>query len=131
MQSWQLDHQVLQADDCDRSVSLRAALGYLYLLHHICFSLGVSWSTGQQLQPWFPVVGSSFASTALLHGGDTGTRGNSIEERRQENMRRKKKRKRKKDGSRRSENREGQGESKKEETENDEPEETWDRGRGA
>ena len=61
MQPWQLDHQVLKADDCDRSVSFRAALGFLYLLHQT--SLGVFWSTGQQLQPWFPVVWSSSAST--------------------------------------------------------------------
>ena len=30
--AWQLNHLVLQADDCGRSVSFRAALGFL-----ICF----------------------------------------------------------------------------------------------
>ena len=63
MQPWQLDHQVLQADDNGRSVSFQAALGFFYLLHQT--SLGVSWSNGQQLQLWFPVVRSSFASTVL------------------------------------------------------------------
>ena len=60
MQPWQLDHQVLQADDCGRSVSFPAALGFPYLLRKT--SLGVFWSIGQ-LQPWFPVVWSSSAST--------------------------------------------------------------------
>ncbi|WP_419595894.1 hypothetical protein, partial [Thiolapillus sp.] len=60
MQPWQLDHQVLQADDCGRSVSFRAALGFPLLRQT---SLGVFWSTSQQLQPWFPVVWSSSAST--------------------------------------------------------------------
>ena len=58
MQPWQLDHQVLQADDCGRSVSIRAALGFPYLLRQT--SLDVFWSTGQ---PWFPVVWSSSVST--------------------------------------------------------------------
>ena len=61
MQPWQLDHQILQADDCGRSVSIRAALGFPYLLRQT--SLYGFWSTGQQLQPWFPVVWSSSAST--------------------------------------------------------------------
>ena len=61
MQPWQLDHQVLQADDCGRSVSFGTALGFPYLLRQT--SLGVFWSTDQQLQPWFPVVWSSSAST--------------------------------------------------------------------
>ena len=61
MQPWQLDHQVLQADDCGRSVSFRAALGFPYLLHQT--SLDVFWSTGPQLQPWSPAVWSSSAST--------------------------------------------------------------------
>ena len=70
MQPWQLDHQVLQADDYDTSVSFRAALGFPYLLSQT--NLGVFWSTGQQLKPWFPVVWSSSASTVpqalqLLH----------------------------------------------------------------
>ena len=39
MQPWQLDHQVLQADDCGRSVSFRAALGFPYLLHQTCFGV--------------------------------------------------------------------------------------------
>ena len=51
----------LQADYCDRSISFRAALGFSYQLHQT--SLGVFGSTGQQLQPWFPVVWSSSAST--------------------------------------------------------------------
>ena len=54
MQPWRLDLQVLQADDCGRSASFRAALGFPYLLHQL--SLGVSCSTDQQLQPWFPAV---------------------------------------------------------------------------
>ena len=61
MRPWQLDHQVLQADDCGRNVSFRAALGFPYLLRQI--RLGVFWSTGLQLQPWFPVVWSSPAPT--------------------------------------------------------------------
>ena len=61
MRPWQLDHQVLQADDCGRNVSFRAALGFPYLLRQI--SLSVFWSTGQQFQPWLPVVWSSSAST--------------------------------------------------------------------
>ena len=39
----------------------RAALGFPYLLRQT--SLGVFLSTGQQLQPWFPVLWSSSAST--------------------------------------------------------------------
>ena len=62
-QPWQLDHLVLQADDFGRSVSFRAALRFPYLLRQT--SLGVFWSTGQRLQPWFPVVWSSSASTVL------------------------------------------------------------------
>ena len=62
MQPWQLDHQILEADDCGRSVSFRAATGFPNLLRQI--SLCVSWSIGQQLQPWFPAVWSSSASTA-------------------------------------------------------------------
>ena len=58
--AWQLDHQVLQADDCGRSVSFRAVLGFSYLLRQT--SLNIFWSTGQQLQPLFPVVWSSSAS---------------------------------------------------------------------
>ena len=61
MQLWQLDHQVLRPDNCGRSVSIRAALRVPYLLRQA--SLGVFWSTGQQLQPWFPVVWSSSAAT--------------------------------------------------------------------
>ena len=38
----------------------RAALGFSHLRHQT--SLGVFWSTSQQLQPWFPVVWSSSAS---------------------------------------------------------------------
>ena len=34
-------------------------LGYLFRQ----ISLGVFWSTGQQLQPWFPAIWSSSAST--------------------------------------------------------------------
>ena len=64
MQSWQLDHRVLQADDCGRSVPFRAAPRFLYLLYQT--SLGVFWSTGQQLQPWFPVVPSSFSCSAVF-----------------------------------------------------------------
>ena len=60
MQPRQIDHQVLQADDCGRNVSFRAALGFPYLLRQT--SLGVFWSTGQQLQPWFLVLWSSSAS---------------------------------------------------------------------
>ena len=63
MQLWQLGHQVLQADDCGRRVSFGAALGVPYILYQI--SLGVFWSTGQQLQQWFPVVWSSSASIVL------------------------------------------------------------------
>ena len=54
-------HQVLQADDCGGSTSFRAALGFPYVLHQTILS--VFWSTGQQLQPWFPVVWSSSTST--------------------------------------------------------------------
>ena len=61
MQPWQLDHQVLHADDCGRSVSFRAALGFPHPLRQI--SLGVFWSTGQQLQPSFPVAWPSSIST--------------------------------------------------------------------
>ena len=61
MQPLQLDHQILQADDCGRSVSFRAALEFPYLLRQT--SLSVFWSTGQQLKLWFPVVWSSSAST--------------------------------------------------------------------
>ena len=64
MQPRQLDHQVLQAADCGRSVSFQATLGFPYLLHQT--SLGVFWSTGQQLQLWFPEVWSSSASTVPL-----------------------------------------------------------------
>ena len=55
MQPWQLDHQVLQADDCGRSVSFRAALGFPYLLRQT--SLGVS---GRQA--------NSFSRGFLLYG---------------------------------------------------------------
>ena len=51
----------LQSDDCGRSVSFREALEFPYLLRQT--NLGVSWSTGRQLQPCFPVVWSSTAST--------------------------------------------------------------------
>ena len=61
MQPWQLDRQVLQADDCGRSIYFGTTLGFPYPLHQT--SLGVFWSTGQRLQPWFPVVWSSPAST--------------------------------------------------------------------
>ena len=64
MQPWQLDHRVLQADDCGRSVPFRAALGFLYLLHQT--SLGVFWSTGQQLQPRFHVVWSYLLPLFLM-----------------------------------------------------------------
>ena len=43
MQPWQLEHQVLQADDCGRSVSFQEAPGFPYLLHQT--SLGVSLSS--------------------------------------------------------------------------------------
>ena len=61
MQPWQLDYQVLQADDCGRSASFQAAPRFPYLLRQT--SLGVFWSTGQQLQPWFPAIWSSSASS--------------------------------------------------------------------
>ena len=61
MQPWQLDHQVLQADDCGRSVSFQADLGLSNLPHQT--TLGVVWSTDQQLQPCFHVVWSSSLST--------------------------------------------------------------------
>ena len=61
MQPWQLNHQVLQADNCGRSVSFQAALGFPCLLRQT--GLGVFWSTGKQLHPWFPVVWSSSASS--------------------------------------------------------------------
>ena len=51
----------LQADDFGRSVSYWVALGFPYLCRQT--SLGVFWSTGQQLQLWFPVVWCSSAST--------------------------------------------------------------------
>ena len=63
MQPWQLDHQVSHAVDCGRSVSFPATLGFSCLLRQT--GRGVSWSTGQQLQPWFPIVWSSSVSTVL------------------------------------------------------------------
>ena len=54
-------HQDLQADACGRRISFWATLGFPYLLCQT--SLGVIWSTGQQLQPWFAVAWSSSAST--------------------------------------------------------------------
>ena len=61
MQFWQLGHQVLHANNCSRSISFQAALGFPYLLQQTC--LGVSWMAGQQLQLWFPEIWSSSAST--------------------------------------------------------------------
>ena len=64
MQPWQLDDQVLQADDCGRSVSFRAALGFPHLL----FVKPVLMFSDRQankikFQAWFPIVWSSSVST--------------------------------------------------------------------
>ena len=62
MQPWQLGDQVLQADNCGRSVSFRAALGFPYLLRQT--SLGVSGRQANNFSRGFlAVVWSSSAST--------------------------------------------------------------------
>ena len=76
MQPWQLDDQVLQADDCDRSVSFRAAFGFPYLLSQT--SIVISWSASHQLQPWFPVVcsplGHEVCALAVSSSGNLSSR---------------------------------------------------------